>query len=72
MAFSMKKYGGPGLKWKILSRTLKLFIIGVVTQGCDIFMGGGGIGLHSMRIPGILQRIAWACRMTCKSNMCHV
>lgn len=60
MAFSMRKYGGPGLKWKVASRTLKLFVIGCLTQGADIWQGGDGIDLHHMRIPGILQRIAWA------------
>jgi heparan-alpha-glucosaminide N-acetyltransferase len=60
MAFSMQKYSGPALKWKILSRTLKLFVIGCLTQGADIWLGGSGIDLHNMRIPGILQRIAFA------------
>ena len=60
MAFSMRKYGGPGLKWKVASRTLKLFVIGCITQGADIWQGGRGIDLQHMRIPGILQRIAWA------------
>ena len=60
MAFSMKKYGGSGLKWKVASRTLKLFVIGCLTQGADIWQGGSGIDLQHMRIPGILQRIAWA------------
>ena len=60
MAFSMKKYGGPGLKWKVASRTLKLFVIGCITQGADIWQGGSGIDVQHMRIPGILQRIAWA------------
>ena len=60
MAFSMKKYGGPALKWKVASRTIKLFVIGCITQGADIFQGGRGIDLQHMRIPGILQRIAWA------------
>jgi hypothetical protein len=60
MAFAMKKFGGPGLKWKVASRTLKLFVIGCLTQGADIFQGGSGIDLKHMRIPGILQRIAWA------------
>jgi hypothetical protein len=64
MAFSMKKYGGPGLKWKILSRTLKLFVLGCLTQGADWIgafgSGSTGIDLAGLRIPGILQRIAWA------------
>jgi hypothetical protein len=59
MAFSMRKYGGPGLKYKVLARTAKLFVVGLLTQGVDIF-DGGGIDLHNIRIPGILQRIAWA------------
>lgn len=59
MSFAMKKYGGPGLKWKVLSRTLKLFVIGLLTQGASVF-DNRGIDLHGMRIPGILQRIAWA------------
>ena len=60
MAFSMKKYAGPGLKWKVASRTAKLFVLGCLTQGADIFQGGVGIDMENMRIPGILQRIAWA------------
>ena len=32
-AFSMKKYTGPALKWKVLSRTIKLFVLGCLTQG---------------------------------------
>ena len=70
MAFSMRKYGGPGLKYKIMSRTVKLFVIGCLTQGCNGFIwlpyAGDtglqhlGIDLANMRIPGILQRIAFA------------
>ena len=48
----MKKYGGPGLKWKILSRTLKLFVLGCLTQGANIWLGGDGINMAQMRIPG--------------------
>ena len=39
MAFSMKKYSGPGLKWKVFSRTAKLFALGCLTQGADIWQG---------------------------------
>ena len=60
MAFSTQKYSGPGLKWKVLSRTLKLFVIGCLTQGANIQMNGEGVDLQSMRLPGILQRIAFA------------
>ena len=35
-------------------------MIGCLTQGADIWLGGSGIDLHNMRIPGILQRIAFA------------
>jgi heparan-alpha-glucosaminide N-acetyltransferase len=59
MSFSMRKYGGPGLKWKVLSRTAKLFVIGCLTQGANP-LDNKGIDLHNMRIMGILQRIAWA------------
>ena len=60
MAFSMKKYAGPGLLHKVLGRTLKLFVLGCLTQGANIWLGGEGIDVANMRIPGILQRIAWA------------
>lgn len=55
----MKKYSGPGLKWKVLSRSAKLFVIGLITQGANVF-DCQGIDVHGVRIPGILQRIAWA------------
>ena len=48
----MKKYSGPALKWKILSRTLKLFVLGCLTQGCNIWLGGDGINMSQLRIPG--------------------
>eukprot|EP01047_Picozoa_sp_COSAG01_P054768 COSAG01_NODE_6024_length_3895_cov_4.417808_2_plen_253_part_00 len=35
-------------------------MLGCLTQGCNIFLGGEGINLAQMRIPGILQRIAFA------------
>ena len=62
MAFSMKKYAGPGLKWKILSRTAKLFVLGCLTQGSasEFYLQGDGVDLSNLRIPGILQRIAFA------------
>ena len=56
----MKKYK-KGLFQKVVVRTLKLFVLGLLTQG-----GGfpspnkGGFDLYKIRIPGILQRIAWA------------
>ena len=60
MAFSMKKYSGPALKWKILWRTIKLFVLGCLTQGANIWLGGDGVNMAQLRIPGILQRIAFA------------
>jgi hypothetical protein len=61
MAFSMQKYSGPGLKWRVLKRTLKLFVLGCLTQGASWRFGTGkGIDIQSMRVPGILQRIAFA------------
>ena len=60
MAMSMRKYAGTALLWKVIWRTVKLFVLGCVTQGADIFLGGEGVNLHTMRLPGILQRIAWA------------
>lgn len=63
MAFSMKKYGEGGrqaLLLKVLSRTVKLILLGLFTASTDIFLGGSGVDLKHMRIPGILQRIAWA------------
>lgn len=44
--------------YKIIWRTVKLFVIGVATQGADLW-GGGGFDMSNIRIPGILQRIAW-------------
>ena len=60
-----------GLLAKVLKRTAKLFIIGLLTQGAPNFPGisscgdgqppcGYGVNLETVRIPGILQRIAWA------------
>ena len=49
---------GNSVTYKIIWRTVKLFIIGVATQGADLW-GGGGFDMSNIRIPGILQRIAW-------------
>eukprot|EP01043_Picozoa_sp_COSAG02_P013349 COSAG02_NODE_532_length_20668_cov_28.281832_11_plen_73_part_00 len=46
------------MTYKIIWRTVKLFAIGVATQGADLW-GGGGFDMSNIRIPGILQRIAW-------------
>lgn len=49
------------LRSQVLKRTAKLFIIGILTQGSDFpSIGNHGINLKTVRIPGILQRIAWA------------
>ena len=70
MAFSMKKYCGPGLKWKVIARTIKLFILGVLTQGANIWLGGDGIDIKTVRIPGILQRIAFAYFVVAMMKLC--
>lgn len=51
----------------MLKRTFKLFVLGLLTQGA-IFPdqpnfpdpGSQGFDLNAIRVPGILQRIAWA------------
>ena len=65
LAFSMQKYSGPGITRKIFSRTAKLLLLGLITQGGSIFRQldgspGPGLDMHNLRICGILQRIAWA------------
>lgn len=50
--------GRTAVTYKIIGRTIKLFVIGVATQGADLW-GGGGFDMSNIRIPGILQRIAW-------------
>lgn len=60
MSLSMTKYTGSALTKKVLARTAKLFVIGCLTQGAEIKMGGRGFDIASFRIPGILQRIAFA------------
>jgi hypothetical protein len=61
MSMSFRRYQ-EGLLWKIIKRTAKLFIIGLATQGINSFpdVGFTGFDLKYIRIPGILQRIAWA------------
>ena len=50
-----------GLTAKVLKRTVKLFVIGLLTQGTDFpALQNSGINLKVIRTPGILQRIAWA------------
>eukprot|EP00039_Didymoeca_costata_P021285 m.344037 g.344037 ORF g.344037 m.344037 type:complete len:560 (-) comp23739_c0_seq1:61-1740(-) len=50
-----------GLLKKVVWRTIKLFILGLLTQGSGFpGLGNDGIDLKTVRIPGILQRIAWA------------
>ena len=42
---------------------MKLFVLGCLTQGPqqgDIWLNGSGIDIKNIRIPGILQRIAFA------------
>jgi predicted acyltransferase len=64
MSMSFRRYKS-GLLQKVLTRTAKLFLIGLATQG--IIYGNGfpnvgfsGFNFYNIRIPGILQRIAWA------------
>jgi hypothetical protein len=60
MSLAFKKYKA-GVFLKVLKRTAKLFILGILTQGSDFpALGNLGIDLKRVRIPGILQRIAWA------------
>lgn len=54
---------GDSVTYKIIWRTVKLFAIGVATQGADLW-GGGGFDMSNIRIPGILQRIAWVRLLT--------
>ena len=43
-----------------MDRTAKLFLIGLATQGADFpSVGTAGLDLKTIRVPGILQRIAW-------------
>lgn len=50
-----------GLLGKVVWRTAKLFLLGLLTQGGNFpEVQGGGYDLKRLRIPGILQRIAWA------------
>ena len=59
MSLSFGKYSSVALFYKVLGRTARLFLIGIATQGADLW-GGGGWNMSSIRIGGILQRIAWA------------
>eukprot|EP00050_Salpingoeca_kvevrii_P019369 m.85288 g.85288 ORF g.85288 m.85288 type:complete len:492 (+) comp8378_c0_seq7:63-1538(+) len=64
MSFSLRNYSGNQLL-KVVIRTIKLFIIGLLTQGTVYGIGfpdpgNPGFDLRRIRIPGILQRIAWA------------
>lgn len=60
MSLAFKKYK-KGVFWKVVKRTIKLFILGILTQGSDFpSLGNAGVDLSTVRIPGILQRIAWA------------
>eukprot|EP00041_Stephanoeca_diplocostata_P010748 m.172088 g.172088 ORF g.172088 m.172088 type:complete len:267 (-) comp18282_c0_seq56:3725-4525(-) len=60
MSLAFRKYR-KGLLTKVLTRTAKLFVLGLLTQGSDFpSLGTEGINLKTVRIPGILQRIAWA------------
>ncbi len=64
MSMSFRRYK-EGLLKKVITRTIKLFLIGIATQG--VVYGRGfpnifftGFNFQNIRIPGILQRIAWA------------
>eukprot|EP00037_Helgoeca_nana_P015524 m.145079 g.145079 ORF g.145079 m.145079 type:complete len:557 (-) comp23055_c0_seq6:54-1724(-) len=64
MSLTFKKYKA-GVLPKVMKRTAKLFVIGLVTQGSSFpALGNTGIDLKRVRIPGILQRIAWAYLVT--------
>ncbi len=67
---ALAKYQSGVIK-KIVERTAKLFILGLLTQVTEINSddaqgsdfpapGSNGFDLKRIRIPGILQRIAWA------------
>lgn len=46
---------------QVIKRTGKLFVLGLLTQGSGFpGLGNDGYDLKAIRIPGILQRIAWA------------
>lgn len=52
---------GKNLSKKVFLRTIKLFVLGLLTQGADFpSPGANGFDLSTIRVPGILQRIAWA------------
>ena len=61
MSMSFRKYKA-GLLQKVITRTAKLFLIGIATQAGAKFPAIGflGFNLMTVRVPGILQRIAWA------------
>eukprot|EP00040_Diaphanoeca_grandis_P013404 m.67759 g.67759 ORF g.67759 m.67759 type:complete len:590 (+) comp23866_c0_seq1:209-1978(+) len=60
MSLSFKKYNKHLWK-KILTRTAKLFVLGLLTQGGSFpELNNTGYDLDTIRIPGILQRIAFA------------
>jgi predicted acyltransferase len=60
MSFSLRRYK-VGLLRKVLTRTAKLFLLGLATQGGAHFptVRFQGWDLKYLHIPGILQRIAW-------------
>jgi heparan-alpha-glucosaminide N-acetyltransferase len=69
MSLAFKKFAQSGNKRalfkKAMWRTCKLFLLGLATQGAQSDpgfpdAGNPGFDLSRIRIPGILQRIAWA------------
>eukprot|EP01047_Picozoa_sp_COSAG01_P061393 COSAG01_NODE_7664_length_3109_cov_1.665337_4_plen_92_part_00 len=70
MNLPWSRYGGIALKKKILSRTAKLFVLGCLTQGTQrgFYLNGGGVDVSNLRIPGILQRIAFAYGRTIRTS----
>jgi hypothetical protein len=52
---------------QVVSRTAKLFVLGVLTQGASVVgYGATGVDLANMRIPGILQvRFQWSSLADC-------